>query len=114
MNLWDVLFDFVFLDAFEDLRKPPSGIAALMRNSFLSRSMKEATLNNLIWSLIKAKRSRLQVSLMRGYATLSHRLVGEKWICLPLLRHIVDRLPVANDGLAGRKRQGVRGAVRIL
>ncbi|KAH7720093.1 Protein K01D12.6 [Aphelenchoides avenae] len=61
MNLWDVLFDFVFLDAFEDLRKPPSGIAALMRNSFLSRSMKEATLNNLIWSLIKAKRSRLQV-----------------------------------------------------
>lgn len=60
VNLWDVLIDFVLLDAFDDLRKPPSGITALVKNGFLSKSMRESTLNNLIWSLIKMKRSRLQ------------------------------------------------------
>ncbi|KAI6191823.1 hypothetical protein M3Y97_00269600 [Aphelenchoides bicaudatus] len=62
LNVWDVLFDFVLLDSFDDLRKPPSGIAALVKNSFLSRSMRESTLTNIIWSLIKVKRARLLVS----------------------------------------------------
>ncbi|CAD5229185.1 unnamed protein product [Bursaphelenchus okinawaensis] len=60
LNIWDVLFDFILLDSFDDLKKPPSGTAALVKNSFLSQSMRESTLNNLIWSLIKMKRSRLQ------------------------------------------------------
>uniref|UniRef100_A0A915DF79 Uncharacterized protein n=1 Tax=Ditylenchus dipsaci TaxID=166011 RepID=A0A915DF79_9BILA len=61
INLWDVLFDFVVMDAFDDLKKPPSAIVALVTNSWFSKSMKESTLNNLIWSMIKAKRSRLQI-----------------------------------------------------
>jgi len=61
VNLWDVLIDYVMLDAFDDLRKPPSSITALVKNGFLSQSMKESTLNNLIWSLIKVKRARMQV-----------------------------------------------------
>ncbi|CAK5120723.1 unnamed protein product [Meloidogyne enterolobii] len=60
-NLWDTLFDLIILDAFEDLQRPPSAIAALVKNSFISKSMKESTLNNLIWSIIKVKRQRLQV-----------------------------------------------------
>jgi len=60
-NLWDVLFDLIILDAFEDLQRPPSSIMALVNNSFISRSMKESTINNLIWSLIKYKRTRLQI-----------------------------------------------------
>uniref|UniRef100_A0A183BSG2 Mitoguardin n=1 Tax=Globodera pallida TaxID=36090 RepID=A0A183BSG2_GLOPA len=60
-NLWDVLFDLIILDAFEDLQKPPSSISALLRNGYISTSMKESTLNNLIWSMIKLKRQRLQV-----------------------------------------------------
>lgn len=63
VNIWDVLIDFILLDSFDDLRKPPSGVAALVKNPFLSRSMRESTLYNLIWSLIKVKRARLQVSL---------------------------------------------------
>uniref|UniRef100_A0AC34QU73 Uncharacterized protein n=1 Tax=Panagrolaimus sp. JU765 TaxID=591449 RepID=A0AC34QU73_9BILA len=59
INLWDVLFDFVLLDSFDDLRKPPSSIVALFRNNFFSRSFKESTLNSLIWSMIKVKRSKL-------------------------------------------------------
>lgn len=60
-NLWDVFFDLIILDAFEDLQRPPSAISALLRNCFMSYSMKESTLNNLIWSMIKVKRQRLQV-----------------------------------------------------
>ncbi|KAL3126082.1 hypothetical protein niasHT_001721 [Heterodera trifolii] len=60
-NLWDVLFDMIILDAFEDVQKPPSAIAALLRNGFISTSMKQSTLNSLIWSMIKTKRQRLQV-----------------------------------------------------
>lgn len=47
---------------FLDLQRPPSAISALLRNPFMSRSMKESTLNNLIWSMIKVKRGRLQAS----------------------------------------------------
>ncbi|KAI6221435.1 hypothetical protein M3Y99_01550800 [Aphelenchoides fujianensis] len=61
VNIWDVLIDFVLLDSFDDLRKPPSGIMALFKNPFMSRYVKESTLNNIIWSLIKVKRSRLQI-----------------------------------------------------
>ncbi|KAF7633387.1 hypothetical protein Mgra_00007179 [Meloidogyne graminicola] len=60
-NLWDSLFDLIILDAFEDFQRPPAAISALVRNSFISKSMKESTLNNLIWSMIKVKRQRLQV-----------------------------------------------------
>uniref|UniRef100_A0A7E4VI94 Mitoguardin n=1 Tax=Panagrellus redivivus TaxID=6233 RepID=A0A7E4VI94_PANRE len=59
INLWDVFFDFVLLDSFDDMRKPPSAMAALFRNNYLSRSFKESTLNSLIWSMIKVKRQRL-------------------------------------------------------
>ncbi|KAI1724390.1 mitoguardin domain-containing protein [Ditylenchus destructor] len=62
INLWDVLFDFVILDAFDDLKKPPSAVVALVKNSWFSKSMKESTLSNLIWSLIKVKRSKLQIA----------------------------------------------------
>ncbi|KAI6209328.1 hypothetical protein M3Y96_00210100 [Aphelenchoides besseyi] len=61
VNIWDVLIDFVLLDSFDDLRKPPSGIMALFKNPFMSRYVKESTLNNIIWSLIKVKRSRLAI-----------------------------------------------------
>uniref|UniRef100_A0AC35F614 Uncharacterized protein n=1 Tax=Panagrolaimus sp. PS1159 TaxID=55785 RepID=A0AC35F614_9BILA len=59
VNIWDVLLDFVLLDSFDDLRKPPSSMVALFRNNFLSRSLKESTLNNLVWSMIKYKRQKL-------------------------------------------------------
>lgn len=61
INLWDVLFDFVILDAFDDLKKPPSAIVALVKNNWFSQSMKESTINNLIWSMIKAKKAKLRV-----------------------------------------------------
>ncbi|KAL3120359.1 hypothetical protein niasHT_001172 [Heterodera trifolii] len=60
-NLWDVLFDMIILDAFEDMQKLPSAVTALLRNGFISTSMKQSTVDSLIWSMTKAKRQRLQV-----------------------------------------------------
>lgn len=59
-----MLFDFVMLDAFDDLRKPPNSITALIKNSWLGYTMKEAAINNIVWSLIKVKRTRLLVIIL--------------------------------------------------
>uniref|UniRef100_A0A914D1L5 Uncharacterized protein n=1 Tax=Acrobeloides nanus TaxID=290746 RepID=A0A914D1L5_9BILA len=59
INMWDVLLDFILLDSFDDLKKPPSAIVALLKNSFISKYMKESSLNSIIWSMLKAKRARL-------------------------------------------------------
>lgn len=50
------------LDSFDDFRRPPNSINALVKNSWLGYAMKEAAINNIVWSLIKIKRSRLLVN----------------------------------------------------
>lgn len=62
VGFWDVVLDYILIDAFEDLSRPPSAVLAVTRNLFLSHSMKESTLATVIWSMLKAKRSRLLVS----------------------------------------------------
>ncbi|VDM37258.1 unnamed protein product [Toxocara canis] len=62
IGFWDVMVDFVLIDSFEDLSRPPSAVLAVTRNMFLSQSMKESTLSTVIWSMLKAKRSRLSVT----------------------------------------------------
>lgn len=61
LGFWDVMVDFVLIDSFEDLSRPPSAVLAVTRNMFLSQSMKESTLTTVIWSMLKAKRARLSV-----------------------------------------------------
>uniref|UniRef100_A0A0K0DUI7 Mitoguardin n=1 Tax=Strongyloides stercoralis TaxID=6248 RepID=A0A0K0DUI7_STRER len=60
LNLWDVLLDYIVLDAFDDLRKPPSAFMALVKNPFFSQSTKESSISALIYSIVKAKKARLQ------------------------------------------------------
>uniref|UniRef100_A0A0N5ARA1 Mitoguardin n=1 Tax=Syphacia muris TaxID=451379 RepID=A0A0N5ARA1_9BILA len=61
IGFWDVVLDFVLIDCFEDLAKPPSAVIAVIRNRLLSQSMKESTLSTLIWSMLHAKRARLSI-----------------------------------------------------
>ncbi|VDN59248.1 unnamed protein product [Dracunculus medinensis] len=61
LGFWDVVLDFVLIDSLEDLSHPPSAVLAVTRNMFLSQSVKESTLATVIWSMLKVKRSRLQV-----------------------------------------------------
>ncbi|CAB3397503.1 unnamed protein product [Caenorhabditis bovis] len=59
-GFYDIVIDFIILDAFEDLKSPPSAIYSVTKNYFMSNSMKYSTLNTIIWSIIKSKRQRLQ------------------------------------------------------
>lgn len=42
ITFYDVLLDFILLDAFDDLDKPPSSVTAVVQNRWLSNSFKES------------------------------------------------------------------------
>ena len=41
INFYDVLIDFILLDAFEEVQKPPSSIKAILQNRWISASFRE-------------------------------------------------------------------------
>lgn len=41
MGFFDIVLDFILMDAFEDLENPPSSVLAVLRNRWLSDSFKE-------------------------------------------------------------------------
>lgn len=41
LNFYDVLIDFILLDAFEEVDKPPSSIKAILQNRWISASFRE-------------------------------------------------------------------------
>lgn len=41
MSFFDIVLDFILMDAFEDLESPPSSVLAVLRNRWLSDSFKE-------------------------------------------------------------------------
>ncbi|KAL7853297.1 hypothetical protein AOLI_G00201410 [Acnodon oligacanthus] len=61
MNFFDIVLDFILMDAFEDLESPPTSVVAVLRNRWLSDSFKETALATACWSVLKAKRRLLLV-----------------------------------------------------
>ncbi|CAJ0949358.1 unnamed protein product [Ranitomeya imitator] len=61
MNFFDIVLDFILMDAFEDLENPPSSVIAVLRNRWLSDSFKETALATACWSVLKAKKRLLMV-----------------------------------------------------
>lgn len=61
MSFFDIVLDFILMDAFEDLENPPSSVLAVLRNRWLSDSFKETALATACWSVLKAKRRLLMV-----------------------------------------------------
>lgn len=41
MSFFDIVLDFILMDAFEDLENPPSSVLGVLRNRWLSDSFKE-------------------------------------------------------------------------
>lgn len=41
-TFYDVVMDFILMDAFDDLARPPSSVVAVAQNRFLSASFKES------------------------------------------------------------------------
>ncbi|NXI31015.1 MIGA2 protein, partial [Sterrhoptilus dennistouni] len=61
MSFFDIVLDFILMDAFEDLENPPSSVLAVLHNRWLSDSFKETALATACWSVLKAKRRLLMV-----------------------------------------------------
>ncbi|XP_040012500.1 mitoguardin 2 isoform X2 [Xiphias gladius] len=78
MNFFDIVLDFILMDAFEDLESPPSSVVAVLRNRWLSDSFKETALATACWSVLKAKRRLLMVPdgfISHFYAISEHQQI---------------------------------------
>uniref|UniRef100_A0A1B6HT55 Mitoguardin n=1 Tax=Homalodisca liturata TaxID=320908 RepID=A0A1B6HT55_9HEMI len=60
MTFYDVVMDYILMDAFEDLDTPPSSVTAVVQNRWLSNGFKESALTTAVWSVLKAKRRMLK------------------------------------------------------
>lgn len=76
-TLYDVVIDYVLLDAFDDLSSPPQSVVAVIQNRWLTAGFKETALSAAIWSLFKAKKSLLPFSFSRGFFTHYYALMEQ-------------------------------------
>uniref|UniRef100_K1PCA6 Protein FAM73B n=1 Tax=Magallana gigas TaxID=29159 RepID=K1PCA6_MAGGI len=65
MTFYDIVLDFILMDAFDDLENPPSSVIAVIQNRWLSNSFKETALSTAVWSVLKAKRRMLKESVLK-------------------------------------------------
>ncbi|XP_067215869.1 mitoguardin isoform X2 [Linepithema humile] len=60
MNFYDVLVDFILLDAFEEVEKPPPPIRAIIQNRWISASFRETAIGTALWSVLAGKKRMLK------------------------------------------------------
>ncbi|XP_058799181.1 mitoguardin isoform X2 [Phymastichus coffea] len=60
INFYDVVIDFILLDAFEEVEKPPSSIKAILQNRWISASFRETAIGTAVWSVLMGKRQMLK------------------------------------------------------
>lgn len=44
MTFYDIVMDYILMDAFEDLESPPSSVIAVIQNRWLSKGFKETVI----------------------------------------------------------------------
>jgi hypothetical protein len=62
MTFYDIVLDFIILDAFKDLECPPGSVMAVVNNRFLSNGFKETALGTAVWSVLRTKKRMLKFS----------------------------------------------------
>ncbi|KAF7997593.1 hypothetical protein HCN44_006164 [Aphidius gifuensis] len=60
MNFYDVLIDFMLLDAFDEVERPPTSIKAILQNRWISASFRETAIGTAVWSVLMGKRQMLK------------------------------------------------------
>jgi len=60
MNFYDVVLDFIFLDAFDDLSNPPGSVVSIIQNRWLSSGFKESALQTAVFYVLKSKRNSMK------------------------------------------------------
>lgn len=56
MTFYDIVLDFILMDAFDDLENPPSSVIAVIQNRWLSNSFKETVSPHLVTDSSKWKK----------------------------------------------------------
>ncbi|KAM0735202.1 Mitoguardin [Formica fusca] len=82
MNFYDVLIDFILLDAFEDVEKPLPPIRAIVQNRWVSASFRETAIGTAVWSALAGKRRMLKYDrgfLAHFYAISEHVIPVLAW-----------------------------------
>ncbi|XP_038063855.1 mitoguardin 2-like [Patiria miniata] len=59
LSFYDIVLDFLLLDAFDDLEDPPMSITCVTQNRWLSNRVKESAISTAVWSVLAAKRRML-------------------------------------------------------
>lgn len=62
--MYDVVLDWMLMDAFDDLSNPPSSVVSVVQNRWLSNGLKETAISTAVWSILKAKRRLLKVIIL--------------------------------------------------
>ncbi|XP_022085307.1 mitoguardin 2-like [Acanthaster planci] len=60
LSFYDIVLDFLLLDAFDDLDDPPMSVTCVTQNRWLSNRVKESAVSTAVWSVLAAKRRMLQ------------------------------------------------------
>ncbi|XP_039280002.1 mitoguardin [Nilaparvata lugens] len=60
LTFFDIVMDYILMDAFEDLESPPPTVTAVVQNRWLSNGFKESALTTAVWSVLKTKKSMLK------------------------------------------------------
>ncbi|KAF5285732.1 hypothetical protein FQR65_LT02260 [Abscondita terminalis] len=76
LTFYDVVLDYILMDAFEDIASPPSSVTAVVQNRWLSNGFKETALTTAVWSVLKTKRRLLKypAGFMAHFYTLMEQL----------------------------------------
>jgi len=52
MNFYDIVLDFLLMDAFDDLSNPPGAVMSIMQNKWLADSLKESVSNVVLLNFL--------------------------------------------------------------
>jgi len=52
MTFYDIVMDYILMDAFEDLEAPPTSVIAVIQNRWLSKGFKETVIPNIIYWIL--------------------------------------------------------------
>lgn len=61
LSFFDVLLDYMILESFDDLDNPPSAVASVAQNRWLSSGFKELALQTAVGAVLRHKRGKLAV-----------------------------------------------------
>ncbi|XP_074113191.1 mitoguardin [Cotesia typhae] len=67
INFYDIVIDFILLDSFDEVDKPPSSIKAILQNRWISASFRKTAVGTAVWSILASKRQMLKYN--KGFLT---------------------------------------------